>query len=52
LWDGSSWLVSRFWLVEYPFFVIKFSDSLEFHWSFSALDRLHPQRKSCPTPVY
>jgi len=26
LWDGLSWLVSRFWLVGYPSFVIKFSD--------------------------
>jgi len=30
LWDDSTWLVSRFWLVEYPFFVINFSNLQNF----------------------
>jgi len=30
LWDDSSWLVSRFWLVGYPFFVINFSNLQNF----------------------
>jgi len=51
LWDDSSCLVSRFWLVKYLSFVINFQIS-KISLELLTLDRLHPQRKSSLTLVY